>query len=180
MSCWVQTCGRASSPPSQVYCDVHWKHLDTHLGELTAWIGRGAASLYVGRTNYPERRLLTHFADKDHDRFAILHWTAHRYEIEAIEKSLIEVVKTKFSKKGKNKSSDSEGKRSGPWNAVYVSWREMAKSPPIPTLWREVRNLDEPPVCPTPGFLALPVFLRAACERGDAKRLINERYAQPG
>ena len=178
-SCWISGCG---SPPaktsSSVYCAAHWSSLTDHLQSLVHYLGAGAASIYVGRTNYPERRLLQHLAnaDRGHDRLAVLHWAGTPAEAEEIEKFVICVVKKRFKLKGMNESDDSDGRWSGPWNAVYASWREKKRTQAVPVIWHSVRDLDARPMAPVGGFLPFPVCLHAEVSPQDAQAALTARY----
>lgn len=175
-ACWFQGCGEASGAQSSVYCDRHWADLINQLKEVTSFIGDGASSVYVGRTNYPERRMLEHLRERNHDRLAVLHWTANRHEMKDVEEALIAHVKKTYPLKGDNRDDESSGGKSGPWYAIYVSWREKAKAREIPVRWRVVTHLDEVPLAPTPGFMEFASFLRAGVRAEQVSEIIEARY----
>lgn len=180
MNCYHAQCGRelGAGAGNSLYCVDHWRDLTGKLEEVLEFIGRGATSIYVGRSNYPERRLLEHLRDREHDKLSVLHWSANRFEIEDVEKILIAYTKRRFPLKGENRDDESSGRLSGPWNAAYVSWKEKSKTLPIPVRWRAVAHLDEVPLAPQPGFLAFPVFLQATAERARVNEILERRYGK--
>lgn len=176
MDCWANHCGERVGPLSRTYCEGHWKEVIEHLVAATEYIGDGAASLYIGRTNYPERRLLEHVVERGHDRLAVLHWSAHRDEIREVEEALIAYVKRKFPKKGTNMGDQSSGRKSGPWYAIYISWREKTRTEPVPVRWIKVDHLEGCPIAPMAAWLPFPVFMRTELTAGEVDLALRARY----
>ncbi len=97
--------------------------------------------LYVGRSNYPERRLLQHFAgkstvdptkdwsrDRRREYMAVLHWSGSWRETAWVEERLI---KLNDGLKVVNDSPESWGNWSGAWNCVYVCWAYKQSATPV-------------------------------------------------
>lgn len=97
-------------------------------------IRRQADAVYVGRSNYPERRLLEHFTGRSvskklrgaavlRDRLTVLHWTGSWREAAMVEEYLIRQSPAATGLPDLlNSDAESWGSFSGPWNCVYVSW----------------------------------------------------------
>jgi hypothetical protein len=98
-----------------------FKSVTSHIDDVL----KVASSLYFGRSSHPERRLLEHFLNKDrnHTHMLVMHWAANWPEIRYFEESLIDFF-TKDAKylRIENDSGRSDGKLSGAWHALYVSF----------------------------------------------------------
>ncbi len=76
---------------------------------------------YIGRTNYPERRLLEHALESERTNLTVLHWAVDKDEIRYLEKFFIE-----RHPDSENEDSESFGSAVGAFNALYVSWEEKS------------------------------------------------------
>lgn len=83
-------------------------------------------SMYIGRTNCPERRLMEHCMKKSDYHMILLHWTADWSEVMAMEECLI-ARSAKFAKL-ENEIGDSSGNIYGNWQCLYlrVQWMKGA------------------------------------------------------
>jgi hypothetical protein len=106
-----------------------------------------AHQLYIGRSNYPERRLLEHFSSPDKirhgetwasevapNRLSVLHWSASWQEVADLEKSLIAEYQRRGKLKLLNADAESWGRWDGAWNCLYVLWagKRSVKSDTLP------------------------------------------------
>lgn len=127
-------------------CERHWEELLDVTMKRAVRPYEDASSFYVGRTNFPEARLLEHFLKTDGDlrRMAVLHWSACQKETAALEIRLIKRFEPGTNRlKGRNADPGSGGGFSGSWNCVYVAWVPRARDRSIkPNEFREVSSLD--------------------------------------
>lgn len=127
-------------------CPQHWDELVGTTRKRAARAYSDASEFYIGRTNFPEVRLLEHFVDTDgaRRRMAILHWSACWSEIMLLEERLISSFGIDSSRlKGANKDPKSSGTLSGSWNCVYGVWAPRARDLKIKSsAFREVTSLD--------------------------------------
>jgi hypothetical protein len=125
----------------QFYCRTHFDELLRGLvTNIERFYGR-ARDIYIGRSHYPEKRLLQHRSKKDLDHLAVLHWAGDRAEIEELETSLIRAFRERL--KTLNRIGDSDGRWSGHWYCVYVAWAEKERAGAWPWTRRTpVRHLD--------------------------------------
>lgn len=163
------------------WCQLHWNEFTDRLVSSISDIAKGESQrIYVGRTNYPERRLLEHFTrDREHkdekrkypdrarDYLAVLHWSGSWREIDKLERCLIERTRRP---KQMNKDPHSKGDWYGNWCCVYVSWafQERASSFDQRHHVREVHHLDWPIVYPTEGFA--PIIIKCALTTEKARK----------
>jgi len=143
--------------------------LTTQLERQLTPLARRASKLYVGRTNYPERRLLQHLVKRGTDRMAVLHWAADWDVVARIETHLIEFA-GKWEGKIKNASVDSTGRWSGAWNCVYLVWEDKASVSNGSKPFSSFRELDATTrICPGHHLAQEgPVLLRAATSPTNA------------
>jgi hypothetical protein len=125
-----------------------------------------ASALYVGRTSFPERRLLQHYSNADRDHLLVLHWAACWPEVEYFEERLIEAFS--YLNRVGNESLTSEGAHSSPWSVLYVSFALKHAIPVVPgsTAVFELHWRDR--LWPDPAFPSVPTLLRADLELEDA------------
>ncbi len=132
----------AADSPRQFYCKAHWNHLRDHLLAVGDRLYPLARSLYVGRSNYPERRLIEHWHRSGREQLALLYWSGERAEIEFLESWLISHYGQR--RKGVNLAHDSGGRWTGLWNCVYLSWTwKNGANPPPDLRGQPVRELDD-------------------------------------
>lgn len=89
------------------------------------------ALFYVGRTHFPEQRLLQQRVERNLTHLAVLHWAGDQEETAWLEERLMREYHQ--TPKSRNRSLVSEGYWAGMWNAVYVAWRPKAKA----STWRD-------------------------------------------
>ena len=81
-----RACGESSHCGGIFYCGtclpVLLQRIERDVTHITA---ASAVKPYVGRTAFPERRLLQHLCKKGRDRLSILHWADSLEEAEAFE-----------------------------------------------------------------------------------------------
>lgn len=92
------------------------------LGQQLDSIYRQARTVYVGRSNYPERRLLEHWSLRQRPRLCVLTWTSEWAEAAFLERWLIRRIQR--LPKGSNADTASSGRWEGAWNCVYLSWEQ--------------------------------------------------------
>ena len=104
-----------------------WKRVSA-LQKVINEIAEECRSIYIGRTNCPERRLMEHCKKKKNFQMILLHWTPDWSEVMAMEECLIEL--TRENRKLENKSGDSMamGEMYGTWQCLYlrVEWKHDA------------------------------------------------------
>lgn len=114
----------SSEHPSDVYCDRHYAMLTSNLEDILEHIYGAAKAVYIGRSHFPEQRLLFHRADDrlgNNDHMAVLHWAGDPEEIMRLEERLLANHHGRL--KLKNDSLESRGSIVGKWHCVYVAWR---------------------------------------------------------
>ena len=79
-----------------------------------------AKRAYIGRSNFPERRLLEHMAESRRNKLLSVYWADSKAEAKAAEEALIKKYGSRL--KLENKASDARGRWGLPPHAVYVSW----------------------------------------------------------
>jgi hypothetical protein len=117
----------------RVHCNACLAAIVAALARRIDEIDPLARQLYIGRTNYPERRLLEHYRE-GRDHLAVLHWSPSWRECAQIEEQLIAEFRARGKVKLENEAEDSSGKWSGPWNCIYLSWEANKKSAGAPRL----------------------------------------------
>lgn len=105
-----------SSAPSPPLSPNALRAACAHVDEVLKLAGRA----YVGRTNFPERRLLEHMAGAGRNKLFAVHWTDDRDEVAEMETSLIGRYQHLY--KVENEALDARGRFGVPPYAVYVSW----------------------------------------------------------
>jgi hypothetical protein len=130
---------------------------------LTEIVGL-AKRCYVGRTNFPERRLLQHMAGEGRNKLFSLCWTMRAGDAAGLEELLIDRVK--HLARVENIADDSRGAWGSPPHAIYVSWVWRAGVPQDTLIGgMSAKIVDELP--PAPGRSR---FLRTTLDRGGAFR----------
>src|SRR2546430_12765765 len=76
--CRGTNCGAEARGPKLRYCDACLEALLVDLVSIVKELGSSASKTYIGRTSFPERRLLEHFIASDRDHLVILHWADSR------------------------------------------------------------------------------------------------------
>lgn len=110
--------------PGDFYCHAHYARLLSGLEETIKHIYGAASTVYIGRSHYPEQRLLYHRKDDrlgNNDHMAVLHWSGDPEEIMQLETRLI--ANNHGRLKLKNDCLESKGRVVGMWHCVYVVWR---------------------------------------------------------
>jgi hypothetical protein len=88
-----------------------------------------AHEIYVGRTAFPERRLLQHLDSDGRDWLSILHWADSLEDAETMEQWVLERVRN--SPKLAQQQLRRGGKFSRSFHAIYVSWtRDVLRQEP--------------------------------------------------
>jgi hypothetical protein len=95
--------------------------LERDVGEIR---GKAAKGVYVGRTAFPERRLLEHLQKDRRERLSILHWAGSLEEAEAFEIKIHDLVKD-LSHQEQPRAG---GRFSRCHHAVYLSWSPRSTS----------------------------------------------------
>ena len=93
--------------------------LKTACGFIDAVLGK-AKRAYIGRSNFPERRLLEHMAESKRNKLLSVYWANSKEEAKAAEEALIKKYGNRL--KLENKAPDARGRWGLPPHAVYISW----------------------------------------------------------
>lgn len=171
--CREQRCKAPIPRGADFYCEKHATKLVDHLNEWISGIMDVAQAVYLGRTNHPERRLLEHHHAEGRDHLAVLHWASDWAEAAAVEELVIREFRHKA--KLKNISPDADGRFSGAWNCVYVSWTWKASlvpprrgATPVSGLcWRKR-------LWPDPSLPLRPELLMTRLSREEAGALVAD------
>ena len=118
MDCYEKT--------SKHYCYSCFSKIKQHFTSAMDEIYPEAKEIYIGRTNYPEKRLLEHFIRSDRNHLSVIHWASSMQEIADIEEYFIKECQSRL--KAANKDPLSDGKIYGEYNCLYISWSEKSKS----------------------------------------------------
>ena len=136
-------------------CGKHWDEILGRASKFVEPIVGKARSFYIGRSSFPERRLLEHFRDGGRNHMAVLHWSSSAGETAKLEECLIAEAKGAYRGKTANKDRASSGRWEGPWHAVYASWSWKNAVPPENRFRGNlVRSLHARPLVPTLSFSA--------------------------
>lgn len=166
--------GCKASPSGNAFrCDNHAETLLASVAESLAIVLTAASAIYLGRSSFPERRLLEHRARKGLDHMVVLHWCASHDEVAWLEEEFIAACR-KYARL-RNISGESEGRFTSPWNALYVtfttkhghrmdhrSWSKVAELHPSRRLW------------PDRGVVREPVPLYTPLTPGEAAETLRE------
>jgi len=90
---------------------------------INAWladIGQRSKRMYIGRTNFPERRLLQHRRDKGLNKLFALHWAKTAAAIAKVEEELIQ--RHAHLERLENAAMDSRGGWGDGQQGVYIAW----------------------------------------------------------
>lgn len=109
----------------EFFCRDCMATLESYVDDLINEIKPESREFYIGRTNYPERRLLEHALFFGRTKLTVLHWAAEWDEIDYLESLFIEKHQ---GRKSKNQTDEATGKKSGSFNALYISWEKKAKA----------------------------------------------------
>ncbi len=173
--CRHPKCDKLLSKAGMSHCPKHRRKLLSNMMDMIGAVKGHAATLYVGRSAYPERRLIEHLRDRDLTHLFPLHWATEKEEAVVVEKELIERVKKKYRKAHFEMSTG--GKSVGEWHAVYVAWARAKNAGQFDALpVREVADLDWgnrllPQAAVTP---ETAVVLRVAIDKTASKGLRRE------
>jgi len=123
---YCQECSRTFEQADGFYCEgcwaTRWARIERDAREIR---GSAAQGVYVGRSAYPERRLLEHLMKDKRDRLSILHWASSLEEAEAFEIKIHKIVED---------ISDQTQPRAGGrfarcHHAIYISWTARSGFP---------------------------------------------------
>ncbi len=98
----------------EFFCCDCMAALESYVDDLIDEITPESREFYIGRTNYPERRLLEHALFFGRTKLTVLHWAAEWDEIDYLESLFIERHQ---GRKSKNQTDEATGKKSGSFNA---------------------------------------------------------------
>lgn len=90
---------------------------------INAWLAdirQRSKRMYIGRTNFPERRLLQHRRDKGLNKLFALHWAENAAAIVKVEEELIE--RHAHLERLENAAIDSRGGWGDGPHGVYIAW----------------------------------------------------------
>jgi hypothetical protein len=120
-------CGQSIHGQDIFYCETCSAVLLERIERDATRIADAAVALYVGRTAFPERRLLEHLFDSRRDRLSILHWADSLEEAEVFERSIFKLV----GNTGKTDQDEPRmrGRFSRGHHAIYISWN--SRSAPV-------------------------------------------------
>jgi hypothetical protein len=122
-----RTCAKATHDREVFYCGTCsptlWGRIEKEVGQIIAATARKP---YVGRTAFPERRLLQHLVERQRDRLSILHWADSLEEAETFERGIFELVRQ--GAETDQKEPRMQGKFSRGHHAIYVSWNSGSSS----------------------------------------------------
>jgi len=141
-----------------------------------------AVEFYIGRSSWPERRLIGHRGAKGYDHMCVLHWTSDKEEAVKLEADLIKALHRQLYRTRTAKSGPG-GDRIGEWHALYLAWEARD----FDSLYSEgsvtdVDSLDYGnrlhPTCNAPHVTY--TLLRTAMPRDDARELgeLAKRYRE--
>ncbi|HEU4578246.1 MAG TPA: GIY-YIG nuclease family protein [Polyangiaceae bacterium] len=123
---YCHECSRQFHGADAFYCESCGPKLRARLerdvGQLRSMAADG---VYVGRTAFPERRLLEHLRKDHRDRLSILHWAASLEEAEAFERQIHDFVKD-LSRQEQPRAG---GRFSRCHHAIYLSWTPSSTFP---------------------------------------------------
>ena len=134
-----------------------------------------ASRIYFGRSSFPERRLVEHVSNgTERDHLLVIHWAANWDEIEELEEALIDAfTKQSKIKRVENESDKSEGRHSGSWSTLYVSFALKADFPSIPGATVVERLNRRNRLWPSPAVPTSPTLLRCDLTPEEAKSELN-------
>jgi hypothetical protein len=112
--------------PDLFYCPSCWKILFARIQQDLATVNKQAHHIYIGRSNFPEERLLYHRRDYGETRLSVLHWASSQAEAAKLETVLIDYA----SEFGKSVEQDvtSFGSWKGHFHSIYVLWEPKNSS----------------------------------------------------
>ena len=172
--CRHPECYKVIGPKGWYYCREHESDLDTHLLHVVTPIVKASKTFYIGRTSYPERRLLEHLNKYELDQMVILHWAGDWDESDTLEEWLIEEFK-RFSR-CLNDSDCSHGKHSSPWNCVYIAYT-LKSSDALCQKPNLITDLDTGKrQWPIKGCPMKPVYLKANVGTAEASKILDAYY----
>lgn len=122
---YCRECSGTIGKAEGYYCEgcgsARWAQIERDVQEIRS---RAAHGVYVGRSAYPERRLLQH-VQKRRSWLSILHWAGSLEEAEAYETR----IHTLVADISKQKQPRPGGKFARCHHAVYVSWMTRSSFP---------------------------------------------------
>lgn len=168
--CRAPNCSVRMPDVDTYYCEAHFGDFHDALVATVGILAGEGCKFYLGRTNWAERRLLSHRAKLGLNRLAVIHWASDQGEIEEIESYLIDACRE--LPECLNKTSEPEGKWHGDWYCIYVAW-EQGDGAEIPEFAnaQDVRVLDAGNrLCPDRSRLPMtPVVFRTALTKKAAR-----------
>lgn len=118
-------CAASLHYTDRFYCATCSPPIWDRIARNVARIEKMATDPYVGRTVFPERRILQHLIENGRDRLSVLHWADSLEEAELFEKDIFKLVQ--------NNSSQAAPRTGGGFSrghqAIYLSWRLNGGSP---------------------------------------------------
>lgn len=155
--CAVAGC-RLQADEVGMFCEAHTAELIGVAGERMEDVLAIASTVYLGRTGFPERRLLEHQRDHGRDHLMVMHWAASWPEAEVFESAII----NRFDHLARlqNATKESVGRHGSPWNAVYVSFGLKRGVQGLPSAMDVAELHWRMRVWPDPMIPAKPVLLR--------------------
>jgi hypothetical protein len=104
-------------------CDPKlWARIERDIRVLRSMAAEG---VYVGRSAFPERRLLEHLEKKGLDRLSVLHWAGSLEEAESFERRIHGEVKDLTNQEPPR----AEGQFARCHHAIYLSWTAKSAFP---------------------------------------------------
>lgn len=119
--CRAPAC-REVMEPGVYWCEPHESDLLQRM-MCAVDIRAENSAFYIGRTNWPERRLLVHRRDREVNSLAVLHWAGDQGEVEALESVIIKVAMERHGVKCLNRAAEPFGAWYGDWYCIYIAWR---------------------------------------------------------
>lgn len=165
---YCHECSRQFVQDAGFYCDdcmfKLWARIERDLTELRGW---AASGVYVGRSAYPERRLLQHLQKDGRERLSILHWASSLEEAETFETEIHRIVRD-ISDQHQPRTG---GRFSRCHHAIYVSWTASYAFPASQLGHHAVsRNLMGARQWPAPPSRFETVHLLCAMSPDEARR----------
>jgi hypothetical protein len=171
IQCRHPKCEKMVGPRGWFYCSDHEDAFNDHVFTIADPLAKSSSEFYVGRSSYPERRLLEHLVRFELDRMVILHWAADRRECDTLEEWLIRELE--HHSKARNESAISYGRHTSPWNCVYIAFA-LKKGKMLPGDFIPVRDLQvKNRQWPIRGFPISPVYLHADVTSSRASSILE-------
>lgn len=177
MTCGFTGCVRTPDAIG-MFCKVHGQEIAETMARRVEDALDVASTLYLGRTGFPERRLLEHQAAHGRDHLVVIHWAASWPEAEHFEELIIDRFR-KFTRL-QNIDDASSGRHGSPWNALYLSFALKQSVARLPAAL-DVSDLHwRHRLWPNPQTPAPPVLIRTPLTKAAAAEVLavwNPRLA---